>query len=493
MKNFKNYLGFLALTALLFTSCSKEEPVPDDPSAKTATLSFATVLNDLVSNKAALKQELADLPDCSDAAPAFVEVVLSGTEAVGTMEDPLVVPVNPTPGNYDDDPEEEYFTEESAELELTPGDYTLEFFAVYDGDPADETSNLIWIAPNEDGSLSNYVDTFLPMDFTLGDGAKKYLDVEVLCFDDRMVNEYGYLFFDFEGTEAIEFCVFGNFCPPSGRHYPAEYTVNVWAWEDGAQGESLFSGSSNVEIDENGDYAGDPVCMALPDREGEDEYYVEITLLSSDAYGDVEERVIRSGVINDEIVRSFFDGENNLDYWHFKEGCVGGEPEIPIFPDPDAAGTYLSCPLFPVNGSGAVAFGYLRVNGDQLTTTILGINMTPGEEHPQHIHGFADDTPSTCPEWDGEDYITLEESVEFVGPAMLALVEEDGTYPVADANGMYLYNRTFTLGAGDIPSLEELGPLEIRAIEVHGMEVDDEYLPTLPVACGEIMPIDLGL
>src|SRR5690606_29672748 len=209
------------ICTLLFSSCSKEED-SIDPNAETATLSFATVLNDMMNKNAALKQQL-DIPECSEATPAFVEVVLTGPENVGSMQDPLIVSVNPNPGDYDGDSEAEYFTEESTDLELVPGTYTLQWFVVYDGHPDDDSSNRLWIAPRADGDMANFVDTPLPQSFNVGAGVKKYVDVEVLCFDDRLVNEYGYLFFDIETNQAIEFCIFGNFCPPSGRHFPAQY------------------------------------------------------------------------------------------------------------------------------------------------------------------------------------------------------------------------------------------------------------------------------
>ncbi|MDT0652026.1 hypothetical protein RM529_17945, partial [Zunongwangia sp. F297] len=87
----------------------------------------------------------------------------------------------------------------SADLELTPGTYQLEEFIVYD-----EAGNMIWIAPideDDSGVYDGYVSDALPMTINLGAGVKKYVDVEVLCFDDRNVNQYGYLFFDFEGKE----------------------------------------------------------------------------------------------------------------------------------------------------------------------------------------------------------------------------------------------------------------------------------------------------
>lgn len=472
MKNLKLSMAFVAMFALLLTSCSKDE-APINSSEK-ASLSFATLLNDMVDNKASLKQAMGDIPQCSDATPAFVEVVLSGPENVGSLADPLVVSVNPNPGNYDGDPEAEYFTDESSELELEPGTYTLEYFAVYDGDPDDDGSNLIWIAPTSEGSLSAFVDNPLPIDISLGAGVKKYVDVEVLCFDDRMVNEYGYLFFDLETTEAIEFCIFGNFCPPSGRHFPAAYSVDVWSYSNGAQGAVIHSDlTATVALDENGDYAASPICMALPDTDGEDQYWVEITLLSSDPYGDVTESVIRQGVLTDDMVRSLFDGEDRLDYYHFREGCEGDDGP-PIFEDPTSdAETYMSC-LCEVGNSDATGYSFMVLEDNTLTAHVYAFGVEPNREHPQHIHALADNANSTC---------------ENPGPPIVSLTEESGDFPMASATGSYEYHRTFTLGADGIVSKEDLGDLELKTLNVHGRMIDGEYVAGDVVACGQITQV----
>ena len=465
-------MALVATSCLLLTSCSKEE---DAPSSEKSSLSFATLLNDMVDNKAALKQALDDIPECSDAAPAFVEVVLTGPENVGSMADPLVVSVNPNPGNYDGDPEAEYFTDEAAELELEPGTYSLEYFAVYDGDPDDAGSNLIWIAPTSEGSLSAFVDDPLPISISLGAGVKKYVDVEVLCFDDRMVNEYGYLFFDIEDTRAIELCIFGNFCPPSGRHFPAAYSVDIWSWSNGTRGALIHNDlTATVELDENGDYAASPLCMPLPDTDGLDEYYGEITILDSDAYGNITERVIRQGVFNDEEVRSLFDGENNLDYYHFREGC-DGDDSPPIFEDPEEDVELYKVCLCQAGDSQVVSFAYLTLDGNVLDTYLYSFNTVPNQIHPQHIHGLAADENSNC---------------DNPGPPIIPLTDEDGNYPTSDGMGNYEYHRTFTLGSDGVITREALGDLTNRTINVHGRMVNGEYVAGDVVACGEIRAVN---
>lgn len=370
MKNLNNYLGAFAIIAMLFTSCSKEETnVTSDEDL--ATLSFGTVLNDLTKQAKTKQQVPEGYPECiENNTPAYVHVVLEGEENVGSVASPLMVPVSDTPFDEDGDGIAEYFTEESSELELTPGSYQLTYFAVYNDD-----DDLIWLAPTGDGDFTEWVDSALPLDISLGAGVKKYVDVDVLCFDDRLVNEYGYLFFDIIGVEAIEFCIFGNYCGENGRHYPAQYTVSIWDYEDGEMGEQWYEDVANeFEMNEDGDYAAEPVCFSLPDTSGEDEYYFEITLRNSDAYGEVEEEVIRSGVITDEDVRALFDGDDDVDYFHFREGNCGNLGDVPDYFDDSGNG---ECDLED-NDADCDEDGIL--NGDENPGCKLDPDPTCGED-----------------------------------------------------------------------------------------------------------------
>ena len=323
MKDFKLFLMCLVASGLLLTSCSKDDPIAagEEELAK-ATLSFGASLNDLL-NKGLETKQFSEFPECSDAAPATVVVVLSSE---GVAMDAVTLEV--LTADVDGDGDVEYFTDDSEDLELVPGTYVLEEFVVYD-----EAGNILWVAPideDDSGEYDGLVSDALPININLGAGVKKYVNVDVLCFDDREVNQYGYLFFDLIENRTIEFCVFGNYCTADGRHYPAEFAVSIWSGADDT-GSILYTDVVNtVELDSNGDYAGTPVCFALPDTQGEDQYYVEITLLNSDAYPDVTEEVIRSFTINDSDVRGLFDGEDDVDYYHFREGELCGE-DTPVF------------------------------------------------------------------------------------------------------------------------------------------------------------------
>lgn len=317
MKNSKLSFALLAIFAMVFSSCSKDNETELNPDGEKVALTFGAIVNDLVEARSGTKDHLSDIPQCSDDVAAYVEVVVSldGANVAGTMNDPLRVDL--VAGQI--------FTEEVPELELNPNMYTLDYFTVHNSN-----GDVIWIAPQTNSNLGEYTQNSLPMNIDLGAGVKKYVDVSVLCFDNRDVNEYGYLFFEIDANRAIEFCVFGNYCDDTGRHYPAQYTVDVWNYSNGTIGNQLYDGvSSSVSMNNEGDYAASPVCFALPDTEGMDEYYFEITLRNSEAYGNVEERIIRAGVINDAEVRDLMEGDNDLEYYHFREGNCGDLVDSP--------------------------------------------------------------------------------------------------------------------------------------------------------------------
>lgn len=318
----------------IVASCSKDDTGTLVNEKDFATLTFGAVINDLINKKDGLKQAIHDLPECSDATPSYVAVAMSGTAAVGTIENPLIVSLSITPGDFNNDGDEEYVTMESPDLELEPGAYSLDFFAVYD-----DNDNLLWLAPTEGGGLSDWVNA-LPLEFDLGAGVKKYLDVDVLCYDVRYVSQYGYLFVDLEPTEVLEFCVYGNICGNDGMHEPAQFRFDVWTYSGDPEephGVALFNENdpfiNTVGVTDDGDPYADALCVFLPDTPGEDLYYGEISIIE-----DGSTRMIRHGHFSDANVREFFIGEDRKDFYHFREGNCNIEDSHPIFDEAEAPG-----------------------------------------------------------------------------------------------------------------------------------------------------------
>ncbi|MBZ9729840.1 superoxide dismutase family protein [Salegentibacter sp. JZCK2] len=509
MRSFKLSLAYFAMLALIFTSCSKDEVSKESsPDQDMAILTFGALLTDLETNRSskAHLDFLGDVPECSEltTTAAYVEIILSqdGENVVGDDGDAYRI----------DLVDGEMFTEYDSQLELVPGEYSLDYFSVFSSD-----GTRIWLAPmtsedNGNDNLAGFVENPLPLNISLGAGVKKYVEVDVLCYDDRLVNLYGYLFFELDETRAIEFCIFGNYCDESGRHYPAEYSVSVWNYENGEMGEQWYSDVYNVvDMNNDGDYAGSPLCFALPDTEGEDEYYFEITLRNSDAYGDVEEEVIRSGIITDGDVRALNDQDGNnqtTDYYHFMEGNCGDIGDSPDLFDDDMETVDYRVNLSELNGSGVSGTAYLSLNGDDLTIKIQASGLEPNMLHPQHIHGLESNENGTCPpsdpgseafmaaDTDNNGFLSVEEGAPFYGPILLEIYVPIDDYPVADENGDIDFERTFTLGElefeeeGEVISLSNLEPLENRTIVLHGLTVDGEYDASLPVACGQIEHMD---
>jgi hypothetical protein len=138
--------------------------------------------------------------------------------------------------------------------------------------------------------------------------------------------------------------------------------------------------------------------------------------------------------------------------------------------------------LSALNNSGVMGVAQLTLNGNMLTVKIDATGLEALKSHPQHIHGFMENNKnSTCPtmaaDTNADGIVDLVEGLPSYGPVLLTLAPT----PVADANGEVHYMQTFTIS----PSLL---PLQNRAIVLHGLTVNGEYMPTVPVACGQVQP-----
>lgn len=137
--------------------------------------------------------------------------------------------------------------------------------------------------------------------------------------------------------------------------------------------------------------------------------------------------------------------------------------------------------LNALNDSGVSGMAELWLDGDQLTVTITADGLEPNMLHRQHIHGFEDNNaPSMCPpmsaDTDNDGLVEIGEGLPFYGAPQLFLMP----FPMAE-NGSIDYTESFTVEGVVLP-------LQNNTIVLHGMTVDGEYVGSLPVACGKIMP-----
>lgn len=341
------FLAILSLSSFLINSCSTEAEIIEEPviAEELVNLQFGPMLTELQFMAPNQQTQNNDNPQqdnnfeeqqefmqtCVSAIPAFLDIVLSrdGNMMLGDMDAPVRIPIHQTPfsdpnGNGNGQPV--YFTQESPALQLPPGTYQLEYATVLNAD-----EEIVWLAPrmgDTPGNLANLVDNPLPLSINLAAHTKPYVPLDVICYDDRIVNRYGYIFFDIYGVELLQFCIFGNYCDENGRHYSAYFAVDIWRYSgnpENPKGSVLYSGLENaiwIEDDfENGisTEGATTLCLQLPDGPGPDQYYVEITLLPG--FGNSETELIRAGVISDDDIRSLFDGPGSLDPYHFRAGC----------------------------------------------------------------------------------------------------------------------------------------------------------------------------
>ncbi|WP_373056565.1 ScyD/ScyE family protein [Zunongwangia sp. H14] len=449
MKNLQKFLLFL-LFSFFFTSCSEEENVP--LSNEKASISFGAVLNDLLTDKAAIKQVAANFPECSDDDPAYIEIILlqGDDEIVGAQGAPFRIDL--VPGQT--------FTDYAPELELEPGTYSLDYFAVYNA-----AGELIWLAPRG-GELEGFVDNPLPLTINLGAGVKKYVEVPVLCFDERLVNEYGYLFFDLIPTRLVDFCIFANYCNGSGRHFPAAFSLNVWLGTDNT-GTLLYSNLENTLSTEGEDPSAEPLCVALPDlpefADDEDYVYYEATLLDwAGVYTNAEASTI-TGTLSREDIQANFDGDEAVDYAHLMFGC--GEEIISLFNGPVFDLEMASSGgLLVADASAGIKdlYGNLKVE-------LPGVNSiaTAGTGHIWATSGPAEET---LLDDNQRLYHILDNSVD----AVINLFEFEATYNPdgADVNSnpfdVKAINENLALvidaGGNDLLRIDNLGNIEIMAI-----------------------------
>lgn len=265
MKTFKISIAWLAMVALIFTSCSKEEAgvVSDDP--ETVQLTFGALLNSFNEQNRQSEVECRD-----DAVPAYV-VIGGSTDEFAEWGEYSLFEVGLVNNNGS------WETTYSEDLALPAGTYYLHHFAVYDSN-----DQVLWVAPREGGAFADEVGDALPITIELAAGTKPYIDVDVLCYYAREEAAYGYPFFDFDVIEVENsYCVFVNYCDDeTGRDYPAYFNIDVYS--DAAMTEEVVISNETNSISMEGEWPSASVlCFALPDL-GDDTYYARVTVLNHD-------------------------------------------------------------------------------------------------------------------------------------------------------------------------------------------------------------------
>ena len=175
-----------------------------------------------------------------------------------------------------------------------------------------------------------------------------------------------------------------------------------------------------------------------------------------------------------------------------------------------------------VTGSDASGEVMMTISGDDLTIHITVKGVPPDMMHLQHFHGFPEPGKSAqcvtmAQDANGDGIIDIVETEPVSGttmvpfhddPVSMAIVND--TYPTADANGAYTYDKTVSLKALEEAFAKQFpdtkGDLDLgnRVVYVHGIPADQE-LPTtvaslgdipaqvtIPIACGKLALVNSG-
>lgn len=170
--------------------------------------------------------------------------------------------------------------------------------------------------------------------------------------------------------------------------------------------------------------------------------------------------------------------------------------------------------LQPLNGSGASGDASVMIGGNRLTVTVNARGVSPSLAHAQHIHigGRGEcPAPDAARTSDPKEVIDTVEGQPAYGPVKVSLTKDGAVgadsalavarFPVASANGIYTYNRTFDLPPGTTMDDVRNGVVVVHGIsKLYGDQAKydgapksslDASLPletTVPAMCGKLRP-----
>jgi hypothetical protein len=393
MKISKYYITYIALFFLLFTSCSKDEIEPTGLEGQDKIgLQFGALLNDFSRSSKqqavpnCLDTDIADLLD-----PSYVKVALKHQPS-----EEWVAGINGDEGDFITvgvvwSNAKGWITVESPLLELPGGAYSLEYFMVYNS--ADQ---LLWVAPHEGGSFEDYVEDALPINFNLAGGAdggeKKYLNVQVLCFDERQEDAYGYLFFDFEVVTTDSYCIFVNYCEDN-IHYPAKFSVEAWKYngQDKVGSPLTINGSTMNTVNED-PWRATVLCFSLPPLSGDMSYWIEVTIQSVNGL-----YTYNGPVPTFAYELSQEDYANQTGYEHLRWDCPPPTSD-PCIGGPDADGDNIpdrcdECDLGPNDDA----------DDDEIFDACDNCPEDPNRDQTNSDNDSHGDVCDNCPDIDNED------------------------------------------------------------------------------------------
>lgn len=171
-------------------------------------------------------------------------------------------------------------------------------------------------------------------------------------------------------------------------------------------------------------------------------------------------------------------------------GAVFCAAAIPVFAQEAQQTEVFTAVLHPVNNSGVRAVATMAITGNQLTVIMAADGLETGINHPAHIHvrmqNGDQQAQSSCPtladDQDGNNLLGLEETQQVAG----APLQELSSNLVPTGEGNLEFSQTYQLPPEALTSLAQSS----ATVVIHGLTVQGQAQPTLPVACGRIHTVD---
>jgi len=267
----KSKLLFLVLLiAAVVFSCQKKDSEP----AQQDVVFSATLIEPALKNT-------AEIPDCiSGLTPEFAHVVIADDLQGNGAKDyyPLVFYLD---GKL-----------YSQAIKLDPGTYYVLSFEVYDGggDGFGGAADQLYMAtPGTDSDFDQYVTQTVPFDFAVTAFTKIEIDVEVLCYQKKFHDNFGFFWFNITEIIVREQCFFGDICL---KHWQ-DYEGSNYDEQPGELGLDMVA-IMEIKVYKNGNYVetftnntaeqnygvGAPVCVTYADELGEpDTFTFELYIL----------------------------------------------------------------------------------------------------------------------------------------------------------------------------------------------------------------------
>ncbi|MGK7393318.1 MAG: DUF4842 domain-containing protein [Candidatus Cyclobacteriaceae bacterium M3_2C_046] len=187
-------------------------------------------------------------------------------------------------------------------LELTPGEYQVTNFMVYatNGDP-------LFATPTDESAFARFVNSPLPLDFTVMPYQKMENEVEVLCVEGFTPPDFGFKFWKLSLKQTMPLCIYVNYCDPETGHWVAATEGYVYP-DDTEDPEQLIWQAQTQG-------PGEILCLRFPYDPNVamdlQEYYVVL----------FAEGVKHFATINLDWVNQINNSENQ--YLHLNKNCDG--------------------------------------------------------------------------------------------------------------------------------------------------------------------------